>query len=59
MTNALKSRYRQALAEFDRLWQTGESTLRPQRMRALLLLIEACENASHDHAIEGNKQCSM
>lgn len=45
--------YRQALAEFDRLWETGESKRRPQRMRELLCLIEAFENASRVHLIEG------
>jgi hypothetical protein len=45
--------YRQALAEFDRLWETGESKRRPQRMRELLSLIEAFEGASQVHSIEG------
>jgi hypothetical protein len=46
-------KYRQALAEFDRLWETGESKRRPQRMRELLFLIEASENASQVHSTEG------
>jgi hypothetical protein len=45
--------YRKALAEFDQLWETGESKRRPQRMRELLSLIEAFENASQVHPIEG------
>lgn len=44
-------RYRRALAEFDRLWETGESKKRPQRMREPLLVIEPCENASHEVVI--------
>jgi hypothetical protein len=44
-------RYRRALAEFDRLWETGESKRLPQRMRELLLVIEACENVSHEVVI--------
>jgi hypothetical protein len=53
LPSAHRSKYRQALAEFDRLWETGESKRWPHRMRELLVLIEAAENASHVHSIEG------
>jgi hypothetical protein len=38
--------YRQAVSEFDRLWESGKSRGHAQRMRELLLVIEAFENAS-------------
>jgi len=45
--------YRQALAEFDRLWESGESKQQPRRMRELLGLIEAFESIPHKSAKEG------
>ena len=53
LSSTLRPSHRQALAEFDRLWETGESKRRPQRMRELLSLIEAFENASQMHSTEG------
>jgi hypothetical protein len=37
--------YHAALAEFDRLWETGQSRGAPERMRELLAVIEAFEQA--------------
>lgn len=34
-----------AIAEFDRLWETGQSRRSPERMRELLAVIEAFERA--------------
>jgi hypothetical protein len=45
--------YRQATAEFDRLWESGESKRQPQRMRELLSLIEAFESAPRPYVNEG------
>lgn len=53
MPAAEASVYRQAVQEFDRLWETGGSRRQPQRMQALLLLIEEFENTSHAHPVEG------
>lgn len=53
MPAAEASVYRQAVQEFDRLWETGGSRRQPQRMRALLLFIEEFENASPAHSVEG------
>jgi hypothetical protein len=36
--------YRQAVSEFDRLWECGESRRQERRMQELLLVIEAFEN---------------
>jgi len=38
--------YNEAVAEFDRLWETGASRLQPEKMKELLLVIDAFENVS-------------
>ena len=45
--------YRQAVAEFDCLWESGDSKLRPEKMTELLTVIEAFEDASHEHSSKG------
>jgi hypothetical protein len=37
--------YRAAVTEFDRLWETGAAGGQPERMRQLLLVIDAVEAA--------------
>jgi hypothetical protein len=37
--------YRAAIAEFDKLWETGASKRQPERMKRLLDAIEAYEHA--------------
>jgi hypothetical protein len=45
--------YDEAVAEFDRLWETGASRLQPERMKELLIVIEAFENASREDSLKG------
>ncbi|MFC5458931.1 hypothetical protein [Massilia niabensis] len=37
--------YQAAVAEFDRLWETGAACREPERMRQLLQVIDAVEGA--------------
>ena len=37
--------YQAAVAEFDRLWETGAACRQPERMRRLLQVIDAVEGA--------------
>lgn len=42
-SRAGRSTYRAAVAEFDRLWESGAARTQPQRMRELLQVIESFE----------------
>jgi hypothetical protein len=42
----MKLEYQTAVAEFDRLWETGAARREPERMRQLLQVIDAVEAAS-------------
>jgi hypothetical protein len=50
-----RTRYHAAVAEFDRLWETGASRRQPERMKELLLVIEPFENASREHSSKGTR----
>jgi hypothetical protein len=49
----MRARYRAALVEFDRLWESGASRQQPERMKQLLGSIEAFERMPVESSLKG------